>query len=127
MRSNSICMSIDILLQIIPSSILRGQRKITAEYISINPQRPAFLPQTPKIYNLARVETNIYKTPVLSRFHIGSDVWSVPLSMRIGSLVTRLVHLAYSKAHIKSPTSGSNVVVADIDLGAAELEPIAME
>ena len=120
MRSNSICMSIDILLQIIPPSILRGQRKITAEYISINPQRPAFLPQTPKIYNLARVETNIYKTPVLSRFHIGSDMRSVPLFMRIGSL-------AYSKAHINSPTSGNNVVAADIDLSAAEVAPIGME
>jgi hypothetical protein len=51
-----------------------------------------FVPQTPKIYNLACGETNIYKTPVLSRFHIGSDMRSVPLSMRIGSLVMRLVH-----------------------------------
>lgn len=39
----------------------------------------------------------------------------------------RLVHLAYSKAHINSPTSGNNVVVADIDLSAAEVEPIGME
>jgi hypothetical protein len=61
-------------------------------------------------------------------------VSSSNLMTRLSSLEARSSHhkartsrLAYSKAHINTPTSGNNVVVADIDLSAAEVVPIGME
>jgi hypothetical protein len=69
---------------------------------------------------------DIYKTSVLSRSRISSLATFGSRYKTHSFTLRRLVHLAYSKAHINSPTRGNNVVVADIDLGAAEVGPKGM-